>query len=189
VNKLVFFLCIMLAGCSSMSVFQSPKVLSKSKSETGVGISFIADKDNFFLINVELHTRRGLGKNWEAGAKLFGLPGLSGGLMGEMKYQLTTKPFCISADIGASVVITKDLNYFDCYPMLIMGNERLYGGYRGIYRNGTDDDLKIQFDSYMNGIFLGYKAGPGHHLRPEIHYYFRDIEYGLLIFGLGLQFK
>lgn len=188
-NKIAVLLCLFLAGCSSMSVFQSPEVLPKSKSETGAGISFIADQDNFFLINVELHTRRGLGKNWEAGAKLFGLPGLSGGVMGEVKYQLTKNPIFIAADMGASVVITKDLNFFDCYPLIIMGSERLYGGYRGIYRNGTDDDLKIQFNSYMNGLFIGYKAGPGPYLRPEIHYYFRDIKHGLFIFGLGLQFN
>ncbi len=100
-----------------------------------------------------------------------------------------TRPFLVSADIGASAVITRDLSYYDCYPMLIMGSERIYCGYRGIYRNGTDDDLKFQVQYYMNGIFIGYKAGPGPYLRPEIHYYFRDIRHGILIFGLGLQFK
>lgn len=172
-----------------MSVFQSPGVLPKGKTETGIGGSFIADDDEFYLVNLEVHTRRGLGKNWEVGAKFFGLPGLSGGVMAEIKYQLLAEPFLVSADMGGSCLLTNDLIYFDSFPMLIMGSESVYGGYRGIYRNGADDDLKLKFQSYLHGIFIGYKAGPGPHLRPEIHYYFKDLERGYLIFGLGLQFK
>ena len=187
-RQIILFLCIILAGCSSMSVFQSPGVLPKGKSETGFGGSFIADGNDFFVVNLELHTRRGLGKNWEAGAKLFGIPALSGGVMGEVKYQLITQPFLVSADMGISALFTKDINFFECYPMLIMGSEKVYGGYRGIYRNAADEDLKLQFHYYMHGIFIGYKVGPGPHLRPEIHYYFRDPKIGLIIFGLGFQF-
>ncbi len=184
----VLLLCIFLAGCSSMSVFQSPGVLPKGESETGFGGSFIAGENGPVIINLELHTRRGLGKNWEVGVKLFGFPALSGGVMGEIKYQIMTHPLLVSADIGISTLLTRDLNYYDCYPMVIMGSERVYGGYRGIYRNGADDDLKLQVEYYMHGIFIGYKAGLGPHLRPEIHYYFRDPKIGLIIFGLGLQF-
>jgi len=184
----VLLLCIFLAGCSSMSVFQSPGVLPKGESETGFGGSFIADENDFFLVNVELHTRRGLGKNWEAGAKIFGIPALSGGVMGEIKYQLMSQPFLISADMGISALLTKDINFFEGYPMLIMGSERMYGGYRGIYRTGSDDDLKLQVEYYMHGIFIGYKVGPGPYFRPEIHYYFRNPKIGLIIFGLGFQF-
>lgn len=184
----VLFLCIFLTGCSSMSVFQSPCVLPKGESETGIGGSFIADENDFFVVNLELHTRRGLGKNWEVGAKLFGIPALSGGVMGEIKYQLMAQPFLVSADMGVSALFTKDLNYFEGYPMLIIGSEKVYGGYRGIYRNGTDDDLRLQFQYYLHGIFIGYKSGYGPYLRPEIHYYLRDLKSGLIIFGLGLQF-
>ena len=172
-----------------MSVFQSPGVLSKGKTETGIGGSFFATDDDVWLTNLEIHTRRGLGKNWEAGAKLFGLPGLSGGVMGEIKYQLLTQPLLVSADMGAACLLTEDLNYFEGYPMLIFGSDRIYGGYRGIFRNATDDDLKLDFQSYLHGIFIGCKAGHGPHLRPEIHYYFKDIEKGYIILGLGLQFK
>ncbi|MDP8268045.1 MAG: hypothetical protein P9L97_04890 [Candidatus Tenebribacter davisii] len=188
-SRAAFLLCLFLAGCSSMSVFQSPGVLPKGKGETGFAGSFIVSDEGPTLINVELHTRRGLGKNWEAGAKLFGFPGLSGGLMGEMKYQLMTHPLLVSADMGAAVVITNDLYYFDYYPMLIMGSERIYCGYRGIFRSGTNEELETQFNTQMHGIFIGYKAGSGPYLRPEIHYYFKDIRYGILIFGLGLQFN
>ena len=109
-RQTILFLCLILAGCSSMSVFQSPGVLPKGESETGFGGSFIADENDFFLVNVELHTRRGLGKNWEAGAKLFGIPALSGGVMGEIKYQLKTQPFLVSADMGISALFTRKRN-------------------------------------------------------------------------------
>ena len=172
-----------------MSVFQSPGVLSKGTTEIGIGGSFINADDDVWLCNLEIHARQGLGKNWEAGAKLFGLPGLSGGMMTEVKYQLLARPFLVSADIGAACLLTKDFNYFEGYPMLIFGSDRIYGGYRGIFRNATDDDLKLDFQYYRHGVFIGYKAGPGPHLRPEIHYYFKNLERGYIILGLGLQFK
>jgi len=53
-------LCLILAGCSSMSVFQSPGVLPKGKTETGIGASFIGDEDKFYFVNLEVHTRQGL---------------------------------------------------------------------------------------------------------------------------------
>ena len=188
-KSIILLLCIILAGCSSMSVFQSPGVLPKGKMKTGIGGSFNNADDDVWLCNQEIHTRRGLGKNWEVGAKLFGLPGLSGGVMAEIKYQLLAEPFLVSADMGGSSLLTKDLNYFEGYPMLIFGSDRIYGGYRGLFRNATDDDLKLDFQSYRHGIFIGYKAGPGPHLRPEIHYYFKDLKKGYMVFGLGLQFK
>jgi hypothetical protein len=187
-KRAVLLLCLCLAGCSSMSVFQSPGVLPKGESETGIGGSFITGEDGTFIVNLELHTRRGLGKNWEAGAKLFGIPGLSGGVMGEIKYQLMTQPFLLSADLGTSCLLTNDLIYFDSFPMLIMGDERMYGGYRGIYRNGANDDLKLQFQSYLHGVFIGYKLGHGPYFRPEFHYYFKDLKGGYIILGLGFQF-
>ena len=137
-KSIIPLLCLLLAGCSSMSVFQSPGVLPKGKTETGIGTSFITNEEELYFVNLEVHTRRGLGKNWEAGAKLFGLPVLIGGVMGEIKYQLLDKPFLVSADLGASCLLTRDLNYFEGYPMLIFGIDRIYGGYRGIYRNATD---------------------------------------------------
>ena len=82
IKSIIPLLCIILAGCSSMSVFQSPGVLPKGKMETGIGASFIGDEDEFYFVNLEVHTRWGLGKNWEAGAKLFGLPALRSGVMG-----------------------------------------------------------------------------------------------------------
>ena len=188
-KSIIPLLCIILAGCSSMSVFQSPGVLPKGKTETGIGASFITNEEELYFVNLEVHTRRGLGKNWEAGAKLFGLPALSGGVMGEIKYQLLAQPLLVSADLGASCLLTQDLNYFEGYPMLIFGIDRIYGGYRGIFRNATDDDLKLDFQSYLHGIFIGFKAGTGPYLRPEIHYYFYDIEKSYIILGLGLQFK
>jgi hypothetical protein len=72
--------------------------------------------------------------------------------------------------------------------MLIMGDERMYGGYRGIYRNGANDDLKLQFQSYLHGVFIGYKLGHGPYFRPEFHYYFKDLKGGYIILGLGFQF-
>ena len=54
-----------------MSVFQSPGVLPKGKTETGIGVSFITNEKELYFVNLKVHTRRGLGKNWEAGAKLF----------------------------------------------------------------------------------------------------------------------
>ncbi len=59
-KSIIPLLCIILAGCSSMSVFQSPGVLPKGKTETGIGASFIADEDEFYFVNLEIHTRRGL---------------------------------------------------------------------------------------------------------------------------------
>ncbi len=67
-KSIIPLLCIILAGCSSMSVFQSPGVLPKDKTETGIGASFIGDEDELYPVNLEIHSRRGLGENWEAGA-------------------------------------------------------------------------------------------------------------------------
>jgi len=40
-KSIIPLLCFILAGCSSMSVFQSPGVLPKGKTETGIGAFFI----------------------------------------------------------------------------------------------------------------------------------------------------
>lgn len=181
---------LILTACSSMNSFQSPNVLNKGKHEIGAGASFIGYSDNPPpLVNMEVFSRFGLGKKWDAGIKVFGLPGLTGGLMLDCKYQIIDKPFYVSADLGASYCYTKDLNYYDIYPMLIAGSERFYGGYRGIYRNGVDDDAKVKFNNYLNSFFLGYKSGPGPYLRPEIAFYTHDFKHGFFIIGLALQFK
>jgi len=51
-KSIISLLCIILAGCSSMSVFQSPGVLPKGKTETGIGVSFIDDEDEFYFVNL-----------------------------------------------------------------------------------------------------------------------------------------
>ena len=50
-KSIISLLCIILAGCSSMSVFQSPGVLPKGKTETGIGVSFIDDEDEFYFVH------------------------------------------------------------------------------------------------------------------------------------------
>lgn len=194
-NKMKFIipflilLSYLLSSCSSMNSFQSPNVLLKGEHEVGVGTSFIGDyEDPPALVNMEFFTRLGLNKNFDAGLKVFGLPGLSGGLMADLKYQIINDPIYVSADLGGSFCYTIDLHFYDVYPMLICGSERYYGGYLGIYRNGVDDDAKVEFSNYMNGFFLGCKLGPKPYLRPEINYYYHKFNVGLIIFGLGLQF-
>lgn len=180
---------IFLTSCSSMNSFQSPKVTPKGEYEIGAGGSFISDGDNPMLVNIECFGRMGLNAHSDLGIKVFGLPGLSGGLLADYKYQIIENPIYVSADLGASFCYTKDLNFYDIYPMLILGSDRFYGGYRGIYRNGVDDDAKVKFNNYMNSFFLGWKTGPGPYLRPEIAFFTHDFKEGFFIFGLALQFK
>ena len=59
-KSIIPLLCVILAKCSSMSVFQSPGVLPKGKTETGIGASFIGDADELYPVNLEIHTRQGL---------------------------------------------------------------------------------------------------------------------------------
>ncbi|MCF7792930.1 MAG: hypothetical protein K9N09_03375 [Candidatus Cloacimonetes bacterium] len=180
---------LILTSCSSMNSFQSPNVTPEGKYEVGAGSSFILNNDHSTLINIECFGRIGLNMRSDVGIKVFGLPGLSGGLMADYKYQIIENPVYVSVELGASYCYTKDLNYYDIYPMLIAGSERFYGGYRGIYRNGVDDDAKVEFNNYMNSFFLGCKTGPGPYLRPEIAFFTHDFKHGFFIFGLALQFK
>jgi hypothetical protein len=180
--------CILLTSCSSMSSFQSPKVLLQEETEFGVGGSFVfGNNEPPRLINLEAYKRFGLGKNWETGLKLFGLPGLSGGLMAEVKYQLLDDPIHVSADLGSSVSYAFDSSFYDIYPMLIAGNEKIYGGYRGILRNEINDYSDSSFKYYLHGFFLGYKYGKQPYLRPEVFFYTNDFQDGFFIAGLGLQ--
>jgi hypothetical protein len=164
-------------------------VTPKDKYEIGAGGSFIANEDEVQIVNLELFGRIGLGKNFDTGVKVFGLPGLYGSFMTDLKYQIIDDPIYISADLGGSYCYSHIVNYYDVYPMLIAGTENIYGGYRRIYRYGNADDSKIEFSGYMQSFFIGFKTGPGPYLRPEIAYYFNNSKTGFLVFGLGLQFK
>ncbi len=72
--------------------------------------------------------------------------------------------------------------------MLILGNDKLYAGYRGIFRDTTDNEIKLNFDRYLNGVFIGYKMGEHVKLIPEAGYYFHRYDSGAFVLGLGIQF-
>lgn len=180
---------ILCSSCSNLTVFQTARVIPKGESESGIGATFIHIDEKLYFSNIEFHYRRGLGKKFEVGSKIFGLPGLSGGFMGELKYQLIEKPLLVSCHLGGAGIFTKKVNYIEGYPMLILGNDRLYFGYRGIIRNATDEELKFNFDNYLNGTFIGYKIGKNVKLMPEIGYYFRRFDSGIFSLGLGIQFE
>ena len=101
----LFRLGIILAftGCIPLTTLQTPEVLAPGKTSGGVGFNGFLDtgENEFGVYEIDIFFRRGLAKRLDGGIKIFGFPGLFGGVQGDVKYQLVDDPFFVAISLGA----------------------------------------------------------------------------------------
>jgi len=205
-KKLLLLFCVVffwgLNGCVSMSTFQSPQVLERGQNSLGFGVSGFLDEtdEKLAIYEFDIFTRYGLANRLDGGIKIFGLPGLFGGIQGDLKYQIIKGPFFVSVDLASfyatapSIFDDDDnINTFGFTPLILVGNRTFFGGAKINYITRIDKiDLFGSSSEFrakgMPGLVFGAMLGKKAQIIPEVNIYFFDGE-SALVFGLGLQGK
>ena len=187
-RNLLVFLCsiLLLSSCASMTTFQTPEVIEENTSVLGAGLSlssFTGDP-KFSWPTFECYARKGLAKKTDGGLKIYGFPGVFGGIVTDIKYQLFDGPISVSGDLGVSVDLINDASWtFALHPMMLLGTDRVYVGVRSIH-------TRIRKFNHIPGVFLGLSLGDTFRIMPEVSYHFLgDRDDGFFTFGLGFQSK
>jgi len=197
---LVFFLG--LNGCVSLSTLQSPQVLEKGQKSLGLGLSGFYEESSEFvgIYEFDIFARYGLANKLDGGIKVFGLPGLTGGVQGDLKYQVLEKPFFVSLDIASSYAIALSLDddekihIYGITPLILLGNRTFYGGAKINYFTSLNkidffgSSSKSRSGANMPALVFGAMLGKKGKFIPEVNIYFLDGETAL-VFGIGLQGK
>ena len=191
----LILLTLLLTGCFNMNVYQTAPVLEKGEHITGVALDLIASNGNSAPGSLELHYREGLGHNWDAGAKLYGAPGLFTGLAADLKYQLVGPPFYVSSSVFSGVVnVSRDFEV-EGGGMLLAGTKKFYSGYKLSFRDKVldyNDNIDFINSDFLHNIFLGYRFGTGPYITPNIglvfHKFHKNFLSNTFVLGLALQF-
>jgi hypothetical protein len=167
-RAIVSFLCILFAGCFTVSQLQSPKVLEMGKLEFNGGLA-IARFEDFGPNELFGGMRVGVGSNTDIGFRIYGwLPrkGKEGGLAGvyvDAKYQFTEKPPYVSGVLG--------LSYLTLQPALIVGTDRFYASVGAVLILIPSLNSRDEFSGVagLAKLAVGYSfGGKKFKLTPEI---------------------
>jgi hypothetical protein len=190
----------LFCGCWSLSTFQSPVVLEKGKNSSGLGFTGYIDQDEGQLEFYEFDGffRRGLFQNFDGGIKIFGLPGLGGGIQGDLKYQVIGDPFFIAMDMAVFYALGPSLRedeYIHTYgytPMILIGNKTIYCGFKNIFSFSSEGlglaNSSRSLEASLPALTFGLSIGESFQLMPELNYYLLP-EDNLFVIGLGFQIK
>jgi hypothetical protein len=195
------FSLMLLNGCISLTTFQTPNVIRPNQSYIGFGMSGQLGYGYGYIKSAHFETsaRRGIIKNLDAGFKLY-----TYGFWGDIKYQLISSPFYLSADIGASFVQGSNLDTYrrvwGLYPMIIMGTKKFYGGLKYIYINDTHFTSEYQYNYTTTPtfpvVFVASCIGDRFKIIPELSFFFVNKRYDITILSgwkirtiLGLGFQ
>jgi hypothetical protein len=165
-RAIVSFLCLLFAGCFTVSQLQSPKVLEMGKLEFNGGVA-IARFEDFGPNELFGGMRVGVGSNTDIGFRIYGwLPrNGEGGLAGvyvDAKYQFTEKPPYVSGVLG--------LSYLTLQPALIVGTDRFYASVGAVLILIPSLNSRDEFSGVAGLVKLavGYSFGSKFRLTPEI---------------------
>lgn len=176
---------VLLSGCYTFGHFNSPKVLEHDQGEIMVGMTGLVVSDAKYLMPVEVNigARYGIGSNVDIGGRIFGIPFVYGGIMADIKYQLTTTLPYLATDFGVSYIgqnagdSLHKLHMFAFYPSLIVGTERLYAAARAVIGapilTGSQSDIDcnnsiVPCHWQLYGITAGYVIGSKFRVTPEV---------------------
>ena len=180
----------LLAGCASLSTFQTPQVLEKGKTVIGLAGSGVNGSAPGIL---EASGRIGLGHGTDAGLKVT----LPGTLTADFKWQWFR-------GVRVNAALDLALSYFNSsndgedfkstalMPTLLLGNRHWYAGGRVVFMSadgtitffGSHD---FELTNVFPGLFLGFAIGNRFQVLPEINAYFPR-EGSFVIWGIGLRY-
>jgi hypothetical protein len=167
-RAIISFLCLLFAGCFTVSQLQSPKVLEMGKLEFNGGVA-IARFEDFGPNELFGGIRVGVGSNTDIGFRIYGwLPrkgegGLAGaGVYVDAKYQFTEKPPYVSGVLG--------LSYLTLQPALIVGTDRFYASVGAVLILIPSLNSRDEFSGVagLAKLAVGYSFGSKFKLTPEI---------------------
>ena len=183
---------VLLVGCASYGVYHGPQIVEPGSTEVGVGVMGIRSSewgpDDPVVMPAELAliARHGVGERLDVGGRLafFPVSLVSDepsvvGLYGDVRYQVVSDPLLVTGSIGASGLLVDGDLVLGAYPAVIVGDERFYGGVRGIVRRTTSGE-EITTD-WALGVVTGAAFGQRWIVRPELNVYFTDQFSTLLI--------
>jgi hypothetical protein len=198
---------VLLSGCFSYGHFNSPKVLEQDQGEIMVGMTGLVVSDAKYLMPAEviIGARYGIGSNVDIGGRIFGIPFVYGGIMADIKYQLTTTLPYLATDFGVSYIgqnagdSLHKLHMFAFYPSLIVGTERLYAAARAviiapIVKGSLVSDIdcnKSLIPCYrqLYGITTGYVIGSKFRVTPEVTVFWGQNSSPYVMPALGLSIR
>ncbi len=184
-----------VTGCASLSTYQSAKVLPPDEIQvggalTGTGISLIDDEENEYYEDInfvlpELFVRASLGRDVDAGIKLYPLAGVA-----DVKYRfIRGDGFAMAADLGVGYtslsLLDESTTLLDLYPTLLLTfdlSEKtdLTLAPKVITRFISAGDESDQYN--MPGMTITLSIGP---FKPEIGFYTSEgvnfMTYGIAI--------
>jgi hypothetical protein len=195
---------LILQGCASYSTFQSVEVMEPGEGAWGMGITGGIDSDlNTYKDGnlTELYGRFNLKKNWDMGLKMSGFLPVSGVYLADVKYQVLSRPFYVSGDLGLSYSHLyrkgrKDIGIFGLHPMIMAGTKRVYCGIKVVSLVSTGSvelygsPYRLKNSIAYPGLFFGGNIGNEFKIMPEFHIYFPN-ESGaepFKMWGIGFQF-
>jgi len=204
----VTLVCLPICIGCSFTTFQSPKTVNPGKVVFGLGVGgglARFEEEVGPIVETNLYMRVGLTRNLD-----FGLRNITAyGFAGDLKYQFSQEPN-VAFSLGASYMTVPDIElhsgppsveetdrFFVVYPLLLVGEEKLYGGLRctywserchGIWYSGTRT-----YKTFLPGIMVGAAMGKRFKIMPELNFslVFSDevVSTGFVIMaGLGFQF-
>lgn len=200
---------LMLTGC--FSAYQSPRVLGPGERSLGVGVSFGIENlktpteksiletptekstRHYYLLDSSIFYRRNLASGIDGGIRVSWIPGISGTVFGDVRYQqqLGKEPLPMAVTYGLVCWTGSDNNNgADPYMMIMFGGERLYGtiylGYKAYSVSNPHSRGRIACGSSF-ALFRNRLR-----VNPEVSYYggneILDFKPWYVTFGLGIQY-
>jgi hypothetical protein len=203
----IALICFVACISCSFTTFQSPETVKPGNIVFGLGFGggfAQLEEEVSPILETNLYMRLGLARNLD-----FGLRNISAyGFAGDLKYQFLQEPN-VAFSFGASYMSVPHLDlhsgppsveetdrYFVVYPVLLVGEEKLYGGLRctywserchGIWYSGTRT-----YNTFLPGIMVGAAVGKRFKIMPELNFCLvfsnKEVPTGfVLMAGLGFQ--
>ncbi len=162
---------LMLAGCYTFTISQTPKVLEPGKTVVGAAGAAAADPTSPEVapLDVNVYVRHGLCHRLDAGLRV---SVISFGATGDVKYQLVSGSLPIVADLGLSYGrIGQDTPatwLLGVSPSLLVGDEHVYGGVRVMYLVPNQRPATITSGIAALHLVVGGTMGNKLRVMPEL---------------------
>ncbi len=188
----IFFSTLMISGCITFSTFQPAAVQKTGEWTGGIGMLGFAGSGTAGFSELVLQARYGLGGDFDAGLKFFGVPPF-GGIYGDIRYQFLKNPLYATLQGGISYFGYRDDDNSSSvvvfYPAVFIGTDKFYGGFKWIHATTGFSlfDMDMTASRGTPGIVAGAVIGTKVKFIPEINVYFFD-EVAVMP-GIGFQFS
>ncbi len=192
---ILFTFSIFHMSCMSLTTFQTPEVLEKDKKLFGVGFMQRLDESSNTNPTSEFYIRRHLFNNVDAGIRFMGIPFLLGLSIVDVKWSIIKKPIYVTLDFAVSrwALDIESKPVIGFYPMIMVGNKRLYAGYKYNYLKFESGicgifDLDRELEISEPSIVLGSSIGKNLFIQPEVNLFFLKNGKSFSVYSLGFYF-